>query len=59
MILAGWVGGASQTNGISQLIFPVPFLSVLSKVASQLLTFWKILEEYIATNTVAKIRYVC
>ena len=49
VILVGWVGGASQTNGISWLTwrhFPaVPLLSVLLKVVSQLLTFWKILEE--------------
>ena len=51
VILAGRVGGASQINGISQLIWryfsavSIPLLTVLLKVASQLLTFQKILEE--------------
>ena len=43
VILEGQVGGASQTNGLYG--DTVPLLSVLLKVASQLLTFWKILEE--------------
>ena len=51
MILEGQVGGVSQANGylglfgIWRYFSAVPLLSVLLKVAPQLLTFWKILEE--------------